>query len=299
MKKLLVIASTLLFMGCANEPKPQHPKNDVVDPFSPEEFIGEHRTKVSILGMFHFSNPGLDDYKHEFPFDILSAERQEQLAQLLDAIAEFRPTKILVENQRITNDSVLNKAYQGYLKGDFDISKRTSETYQIGFKLAKRLGHPKVYASDTERLKWFGADIDDDTYDEESYLKSLGHYEKFKRYDYVSKSRFEDSLKSVVPLKDYLAFLNTPSNRLKNHQGYLTEWALIGAGDLYNGADATARWYQRNLRIFANAYDITNFSKEERMLLIYGSGHVWTLRQLFKDSPDFEYVEINQYLNEN
>ncbi|WP_350284383.1 DUF5694 domain-containing protein [uncultured Croceitalea sp.] len=299
MKKLLVLTSTLLLIGCANELKPEHTKNNMVDPFSPEEFIGEHRTKVSVLGMFHFSNPGLDDYKHKFPFDILSQERQKQLAQLLDALEEFRPTKILVENPRITNDSVLNKAYQEFLKADFDISERTSETYQIGFKLAKRLGHSKIYASDTERLKWFGADIDDSTYDEEAYLRSLDQYKKFKRYDYQSKSRFEDSLKSVLPLKNYLRFLNTPSNRLKNHQGYLTEWAVIGAGDLYNGADATARWYQRNLRIFANAYDITDLSKEERMLLIYGSGHVWTLRQLFKDSPDFEYIEINKYLNEN
>ena len=69
-------------------------------------------------------------------------------------------------------------------------------------------------------------------------------------------------------------------------------------GDNYLGADGVARWYRRNLRIFANAYDFTNFDKEERLLLIYGSGHVWQLRQLFTDSPDFDYVEANDYLKE-
>ena len=90
--------------------------------------------------------------------------------------------------------------------------------------------------------------------------------------------------------------LNNNSNCLKDHQAYLTETALTGAGDNYIGADAVAWWYRRNLRIFANAYDLTNFDKEERVLLIYGSGHVWQLRQLFTDSPDFEYLEINDYL---
>jgi len=50
------------------------------------------------------------------------------------------------------------------------------------------------------------------------------------------------------------------------------------------------------LRIFANAYDITDFDSEERLLLIYGSGHVWQLRQLFLDSPDYEYIEAIDYL---
>lgn len=85
-------------------------------------------------------------------------------------------------------------------------------------------------------------------------------------------------------------------DRLFDHQAYLTEVILGGAGDNYLGADSVAKWYRRNLRIYANAYDLTNFNHEERLLLIYGSGHVWQLRQLFNDSPDFKYIEPNLYL---
>jgi hypothetical protein len=99
-------------------------------------------------------------------------------------------------------------------------------------------------------------------------------------------------------LTEHFAMLNSPENRLKDHQAYLTEIILEGAGDNYLGADAVAKWYRRNMRIFANAYDITDFDTEERLLLIYGSGHVWQLRQLFMDSPDFEYIEVNEYLSE-
>ena len=91
--------------------------------------------------------------------------------------------------------------------------------------------------------------------------------------------------------------INAPEDRLKDHQAYLTS-ILEGAGDNYLGADNVARWYRRNLRIFANAYDLTNFDKEERLLLLYGAGHVWQLRQLFIDSPDFDYIEVNDYLAE-
>ncbi len=86
--------------------------------------------------------------------------------------------------------------------------------------------------------------------------------------------------------------LNRNENRLKNHQAYLTN-ILEGAGDNYLGSDATANWYRRNLRIFADAYDLTNFDQQERLLLIYESGYVWKLRQLFTDSPDYDYVEVN------
>ena len=95
-----------------------------------------------------------------------------------------------------------------------------------------------------------------------------------------------------------MRLINNPEDRLKGHQAYLTNNIIEGAGDNYLGADGVARWYRRNLRIFANAYDLTDFDKEERLLLIYGSGHVWQLRQLFKDSPDFEYFEPNDYLTE-
>ena len=37
-------------------------------------------------------------------------------------------------------------------------------------------------------------------------------------------------------------------------------------------------------------------NKEERILLIYGYGHVWQLSQFFNESPDYEYLAVNNYL---
>lgn len=263
----------------------------------PNTFVGKHKTKAMVLGVFHFDNPNLDSYKPKFPFNILDDKRQSELDTLLEKIAEYKPTKILLEWSRIKMDSITNERYQNYLNGSFDIKEKSNEVYQIGFKLAKRLGHNRVYCSDAS-AEWFGVELDWDNYDEEAYLKSKGQFEKSIRYDYESFYELGDSIKSVQTLTEHLFFSNRPENRLKDHQAYLTEGVLEGAGDNYLGADGVARWYRRNLRIFSNAYDLTDFNKEERLLLIYGSGHVWQLRQFFIDSPDFDYVEPNQYLGE-
>ena len=262
----------------------------------PELFVGKCKAKVMILGVFHFDNPGLDTYKEKFSFNILEDNRQKELDILLEKIAKYKPTKILLESNRVKSDSILNVTYQAYLKRKYDISNKRSEYFQIGFKLAEKLGHTRIYSSDAS-AEWFGANLDWDTYDADAYLKSRGQYEKSHRYDFETFYQLSDSIKSVVSLIDYIMMTNNPKDRLKDHQAYLTKTILEGAGDNYIGADGVARWYRRNLRIFANAYDLTYFDKEERLLLIYGAGHVWQLRQLFIDSPDYEYIEVNEYLS--
>jgi len=266
--------------------------NAISDPYL---FVGKNKAKVMVLGVFHFANPGLDSYKPKFAFNILEEKRQEELEELLRKVAEYRPTKILVEWDRIKMDSITNERYQAFLNGTFLLNDKSNEVYQIGFKLAKKLGHKKVYCSDAS-AEWFGVELDWDNYDAEAYLKSKGQYEKSTRYDFQSFYEWSDSLKTVQTLNEHFIMLNSPKNRLKDHQAYLTDLILEGAGDNYLGADAVANWYRRNLRIFANVYDMTDFEREERILLIYGSGHVWQLRQLFKDSPDFDYIEVNSYL---
>lgn len=288
----------LLVVSCTQKPYETTKKNNAghakTNPVTdPNLFIGKHKAKAMVLGVPHFSTSG-DSYKQKFPFDILEKKRQEELNLLLEKIAAYKPTKILVEWNRIQNDSITNIEYSKFLKNDFDISTEPNEVYQIGFKLAKRLNHEKIYCSDAKKI-WYGVELDWDNYSEEAYMKSKGQYQKANRYNHESFYRLGDSLKSVRPLVEHLVWLNEPFNRLKSHQFYLT-WLIEGAGDNYLGADNIGSQYSRNLRIFANAFDVTNFDNEDRILLIYGASHVWQLRQFFSDSPDFDYVEPNSYL---
>ena len=301
MKKLIYGIVILALLNSCNQQTEKTVKEieqaEKVNPIAdPNLFIGEHKTKAMVLGVFHFQTSTSDTYKKKFPFDILEKRRQSELDTLLSKIAKYKPTKILVEWNRIKMDSITNSWYQEYLADKTDLAEKRNEVFQIGFKLAKNLNHNQIYCSDAS-ADWFGPELDWDTYDDESYMKSRGQYEKVSRYNYEPFYELHDSLKTVQSLTEHLRMLNDPMDRLKDHQRYLTD-IIEGAGDNYLGADNTGRQYRRNLRIFANAYDLTDFDNEERLLLIYGSGHVWQLRQLFTDSPDFEYVEANDYLME-
>ncbi len=289
----IFLLGMLLIVSC-NEKK--EISQDYNHFFDTERFVGKHKAEVSVLGTFHFTNSVPHDYEDQHTVDVLSKERQIELNLLLDKITKFQPSKIFIERNRISSDSLISDQYDKYLNEEFGLSEN-DEVYQIAFQLGKRLGHDKIYCSDA-RADWLGVDLDWENFDEAAYLKLKGQYEKSNRYNYDKYYEIEDSLKSILTLSEYLALINDPNNALFNHQIYLTESVLSGAGDHYLGADSVTRWYRRNLRIFANILDLTDFEKEEKLLIIYGASHIWTLKQFFKDSPDFKYTEINQFLRE-
>jgi len=268
--------------------------NDYTKYFNPNHFEGKYQPKVSILGTFHFANQVEHDYMDKYEVNGLNEQKQKELKILRDKLAEFKPTKILIERNRINSDSSINFQYKQYLKSD-SIPQINDEVYLIGFPLAKKLNLEKIHCSDAN-AEWFGADLDWKNFDEDTYLKSRNQYKKSYRYQYNEVYKIQDSLRSILNLVDYFNLSNSPKLQIYNHQIYLTETALSGAGDNYIGADAVARWYRRNLRIFSNVLDIANFEQEERILLIYGESHIWTLKQFFEDSPDFNYIEINNFL---
>src|ERR671934_11979 len=55
------------------------------------------RASVMLLGTFHFDDPGLDAHKPRHAFDVFSARRQSEIAEVVGLLAAYRPTKIAVE----------------------------------------------------------------------------------------------------------------------------------------------------------------------------------------------------------
>lgn len=292
--RTLVLLIGIIFISFENCLCQLIEQNQIYTEFDTEKFEGKFKPQVTVLGTFHFTNSAIHDYNDEFKINSLTSQRQNELNIVLDKIAEFKPTKILVERNRINYDSLLNNQYLRYLNGEYRL-KENDEVYQIAFRLGKQLKLKKIHCSDA-KAEWFGVDLDWDNFNEVEYLKNRHQYKKSNRYGYEKSYRLEDSLKVELSLLDYFKFINSPKHQLFNHQIYLTESVLSGAGDNYLGADSVARWYRRNLRIFSNVLDIVNFDKEERILIIYGASHVWTLKQFFNDSPDFDYIEINKIL---
>ena len=84
-----------------------------------------------------------------------------------------------------------------------------------------------------------------------------------------------------------------PKTLKRMHGNYLTTgFGTQGS----NGPDMLAMWwYSRNLRIF-NKILQTEPTAEDRIVVLFGNGHMPILKQCFESSPEFEVVELKSLL---
>jgi hypothetical protein len=246
----------------------------------------EPRAKLLLLGSFHFKDAGLDGYKPKHDIDILSPERQKELDQMLDRLEAFAPTRIAVEWKR-SDQARLDERYSQYLAGEFEIS--SNEIYQVAFRLGKRLGHKKLYATDADGRR-YESSVDAEKWAKENgqeWILDHGWYERFEKL-----YAWEDRQKTLVPLTDYYIYLNSAERLAMGHGHYLVGSFKAGDGIVYPGSDnLTGWWYNRNLRVFANVMQLVR-EDSDRVLLLIGAGHVPILRHAALSMPNVELVEV-------
>ncbi len=247
--------------------------------------------RILLLGTFHVADAGLDEFKPEYDVDITSPERQAELEEVLAALERFAPTKIALE-VKPERQSELDESYNAWIAGEKDLT--TDEIHQIGFRLAKRLGHERVYAVDAER-RFYEPWVDPDEYAREHRQSEIALDPWPERY--TELYRREDKAKTERTIAETLVAINEEESLLRHHGRYLVESFRAGVGDEYPGVDSKIAWYNRNLRIFANLQRITD-RDDERILLVIGAGHVPILRHTVQASPDYALVEVSDVLGD-
>src|SRR5262249_50720403 len=101
--------------------------------------VSADKAQVMILGVYHFDSPNLDFVKSG-KVDHLSEQKQEEIAEVLDRLSAFAPTKVVLEGT--PDDRQIEERYEAFRK---DACKLTGdEREQLGFQLAKQFGHPRV-----------------------------------------------------------------------------------------------------------------------------------------------------------
>ena len=251
----------------------------------------KHQTKpaVMILGSHHLAGWDGDNID-----DMRAPKRQRELQQLADQLAQFQPTKIAVEVDHL--DSNRQQEYNAYLKDDFQLERH--EVHQVGFRLAKMMGHPKVYCVDYFRSSKedpiFKGGIDSDLIDRGAFAKKHNQRHLFGSHPGDSGKVTRDE--EYEPITDMYIRLNRPAWSRESQRAYLHD-ARIGLGDQYPGANWVAHvWYARNLKIFVNLTRITE-SADDRILLIIGAGHVFLVQQFLEDSGDYIVESPLDYLS--
>lgn len=256
------------------------------------------KTKILALGVFHFEYPDLDAHRtnEQLRFDILSARNQKELDQLLDVLAQFKPTHIAIELEPKRQPKI-DSLYQLYLNNQYTLHR--GEVDQIGLRLAKKLNLSTLHCVDAQGAHYpYWTALFNDAEGMKA-VEAFYHQNSDSAITNAYKLAYQrdDSLRVKEGLLQTLKRMNE-LDRIKKLQGaYLTGLFKYRLPEQsYAGADfESARWYNRNLRIFRNLQEVTS-NPEDRILLIIGAGHLGVLYHLIECSPEYELVLLNDVL---
>jgi hypothetical protein len=224
------------------------------------------RPEILVLGTYHMSNPGRDIHNMQAD-DVLAPKRQQEITELIEVLKRFHPTKIAIEadfgSQRV------EKEYADYVGGKYTLSR--NEIDQIGYRLAKELGHHAIYPVDEEGDFPMQRVV--------NYAKANGRNEKLDAVTagWGTMVKEDDDFLRAHTVLEMLEHMNSDSRAAKDMALY---FATVPYGDPYDyaGPDLLAAWYQRNIRIYSNIVRLID-SPNDRILVVYGAGHLGWLRQ--------------------
>jgi hypothetical protein len=232
----------------------------------------QQRAEVLILGTYHMANPGRDVFNMEAD-DVIAPKRQAQIAELLAVLKHFRPTKVAVEST--VWEDTRPRQYADYLVGKRELSR--NEIEQIGFRLAKELGHATIYPVDVDgEFPWMRLD---------KFARATGQSQAMERIrsEIGEMVKRQDAFLKSHTILETLLQMNSDAKVAEDVGFYHREAHLSEPGD-WAGPDLLASWYKRNIRIFGNIANLVE-SPAERVLVVYGAGHLGWLRQAVASDP--------------
>jgi hypothetical protein len=241
------------------------------------------RAEVLVLGTYHMANPGHDIFNMKAD-DVLAPRRQAEIGRLTELLKRFRPTKIAVEAD-VYGDRI-QKTYADYLAGNHELTR--NETEQIGFRLAKELGHKTIYGVDVDGEFPYQRVVD--------YAKAAG---RTKELDAIMAGGFgelvkaQDAYLGSHTIPETLLFINSDERAASEVALYYRQVHLGEPGD-WAGADLLADWFRRNIRIFANIARLAD-NPGERVLVVYGAGHLAWLRQNVAGDPTLRLRKLADF----
>lgn len=255
----------------------------------PSEYFPDPKTKVLVVGSFHFDYPNQDAHKTEKSnqVDVLEPKTAAEVTELINYIKKFKPTKIAIE---AWPDWKANEKLKEYKEGKH--RDQRDERYQLAMRLATELKINELYSIDANSVL-------DQFVEKFGKTDSLYFKNMLKDYDFLNDDRISQQYttfiknterKNFKSLLDMFKYMNSKEYHQYEYGAYLT-------GDFklreHDGADLLALyWYNRNLRMFRKIQEIPK-NAEDRILVIAGNGHATVFRQLFTISPEYDYVEFS------
>ena len=247
------------------------------------------RAEVLVLGTYHMANRGHDIFNMQVD-DVLATKRQAEIAQLIEVLKKFNPTKIAVERDLLSqSNSTTNeqaKQYADYIAGKHELSR--DEVEQIGFRLAKQLGHKTIYPVNADYDFPYQRLID--------YAKATGRSKELEEITagFAAKTKAQGEYLGSHTILETLLWLNA-DEKAEYEIGLYYRLAHFGELGDWAGADLVSDWFRRNMRIFSNVMQLID-SPNERVLVIYGYGHLGWLRKNVLSDPSLQLRTLADFM---
>lgn len=263
MKKCFLVVATIVYTLCG--------------------YAQDEPPEVMLFGVFHFSNPGHDVISVD-QIDVSTPQNQAYLDSLAGRICAFRPTAILLEFDRDRELEVRSRL-ASYVDGEDELG--INEIYQIGFRVAKTCGVTSLSGFDESEVGWRGDLLFEYLENSETQLQEALEEEIERLQEVEARAQRE------LGLRQLLVRANDPEQDRVNKDFYLLTNAA-GAGAGFEGADATARWWHRNIRMYANIQ--RHATPGERILVVAGQGHTSIIRDFLRIDRRIVAHDIHPYL---
>jgi hypothetical protein len=254
------------------------------------------KIKVYLLGTFHFAQT-------DSTYNVLDEKHQKSIQELCEIVIRKNPEKVFIERQpEFEFRNKFDSLFKVYAEND-KLPWR-NETFQVAFRIAKRLQHPKVYQCDNPGMfgKYYREAVKyAKENDQMGFVNATAKGTVIREDDRVD----EDSIQKNSSLLEYIKWINSDVVMKTSHASYVANDPLIGSKDYYNyddddtliGAQITASWYQRNIFIYTKMINQLSFD-EKAIFLVIGADHVPILTHLFESNPHFEVIKASTWLEE-
>ncbi len=241
------------------------------------------RAEVLVVGVYHMSNPGRDVFNTQTD-DVLSPQRQTEIARVVAALKEFRPSKIAVEAG--FNNTRVSQRYTDYIAGRYELTR--NETDQLGFRLAEELGHETVYPVDASGEFPYPRLV--------KYAQATGRAAELDALQKETGERVEALTGYIAShtILESLLYMNS-DQQVAEAVGAYFRMAEFGEPWDWAGADLVSDWFRRNMRIYSNIVWLVD-SPDERILVIYGAGHLGWLQYAFGQNPNIRLRKLAEFV---
>ncbi len=278
MKSKLLIA--IIAMLLSNSNQAQIIQKEIKNSLKTEN----KKVKILNIGVFHM---GHTSDANSTKYDEASKKSKQEINEINKAIAKFKPTIILVEEQPKYQQN-LEEAYRKYLQNkNTKTDYENSETQLLAFEIGRLTNVKRIIGIDHKMSYNYNM------YPLAKKLNSQKFFKTGKLLNDLQNSVIKDVEK--IGLKKMLLLMNTDEayNFLININADMLMFA--NSKDKFEGADEASKFYHRNIRMFANINKI-EMSVNDRVLIISGATHAAFFNKLIKRSMVYDLVSLSNYL---